>query len=144
MSFEGAHYSFDDLRILPKPAHEVPIWVGGGVEAAYRRGVRAGDGFQLIGLTPEETGAPIARLRGERPEAEFVISLRTEWDPEGMEHDRIRREYDAYADAGVQHVVTAPWRSDNRVSPSSRASFAPRWNPSPSHVGHHPSGLLNE
>ena len=41
-----------------------------------------------------------------------MISLRTGWDPEGMEHDRIRREYDAYADAGVQHVVTAPWRSD--------------------------------
>ena len=56
--------------------------------------------------------APIARLRADRPEPEFVISLRTGWDPEGMEHDRIRREYDEYAAAGVQHVVTAPWRSD--------------------------------
>ena len=111
-SFHGAHYAFDDLRILPKPAHEIPIWVGGGVEAAYRRGIRLGDGFQLIGLTPEEAVAPIARLRAERPEAEFVISLRTGWDPEGMEHDRIRREYDEFAAAGVQHVVTAPWRSD--------------------------------
>jgi probable F420-dependent oxidoreductase len=111
-SFRGEHYAFDDLRILPKPAHDIAIWVGGGVEAAYRRGVRLGDGFQLIGLTPEETVAPIARLRSDRPEPEFVISLRTGWDPEGMDHDRIRREYDEYAAAGVQHVVTAPWRSD--------------------------------
>ena len=29
-----------------------------------------------------------------------------------METDRIRREYDEYAAAGVQHVVTAPWRTD--------------------------------
>ena len=110
-SHHGEHYTFDDLRILPKPAHDIPIWAGGGVEAAYRRGVRH-DGFQLIGLTPPETEAPIARLRRERPEPEFVISLRTGWDPAGMETDRIRREYDEYAAAGVQHVVTAPWRAD--------------------------------
>jgi probable F420-dependent oxidoreductase len=111
-SFHGEHYSFDDLRILPKPVHDIPIWVGGGAEAAYRRGVRTGDGFQLIGMTPAETVAPIERLRRERPEPEFVISLRTGWDPAGMEHDRIRREHDGYAAAGVQHVVSAPWRSD--------------------------------
>ncbi len=37
-TFAGEHYRFEDLRILPKPAHDIPIWVGGGVEAAYRRG----------------------------------------------------------------------------------------------------------
>ena len=111
-TFAGEHYRFDDLRILPKPAHEIPIWVGGGVEAAHRRAVALGDGFQLIGLTPEEVGPPIARLRAERPEPAFTISLRTGWDPGGMEPDRIRREYDEYAAAGVQHVVTAPWRTD--------------------------------
>jgi probable F420-dependent oxidoreductase len=111
-TFAGAHYRFEDLRILPKPAHDIPIWVGGGVEAAYRRAVQLGDGFQLIGLTPEEVAAPIARLRADRPEREFVISLRTGWDPAGMDHDRIRREYDEYAAAGVEHVVSAPWRTE--------------------------------
>ena len=113
VTFAGAHYAFDDLRILPKPAHDIPIWVGGGVEAAYRRGVELGDGFQLIGLTPEETVAPIARLRGERPEPAFVISLRTGWDPEGMEHDRIRREYDEYAEPPACSTWSPrPWRTD--------------------------------
>jgi hypothetical protein len=46
------------------------------------------------------------------PEPSFTISLRTGWDPQGMEHDRIRRERDAYGEAGIQHVVSAPWRRD--------------------------------
>ena len=29
-----------------------------------------------------------------------------------MEVDRIRREPEAFEAAGVQHVVSAPWRSD--------------------------------
>jgi probable F420-dependent oxidoreductase len=111
-SFTGEFYEFADLRVLPKPAHPVPIWIGGGVEAAYRRAVELGDGFQLIGITPEQAVAPVARLRRDRPEPGFVISLRTGWDPLGMEPDRIRREYDEFAAAGVGHVVCAPWRND--------------------------------
>jgi probable F420-dependent oxidoreductase len=111
-SFHGEHYRFDDMRVLPQPAHEIPIWIGGSSERAYRRGVELGDGFQIIGVTPAEAVAPIARLRSERPEATFRISLRTGWDPLGMDHDVIRREYDDFRAAGVQHVISAPWRTD--------------------------------
>jgi probable F420-dependent oxidoreductase len=111
-SFHGAFHDFADLRVLPKPAHRIPIWVGGGVEASYRRAVTLGDGFQLIGITPEQAVAPVARLRRDRPGDDFVVSLRTGWDPRGMETARIRREYDEFAAAGVGHVVCAPWRTD--------------------------------
>ena len=111
-SFHGEFYDFSDIRFQPKPAHEIPIWVGGGVDAAHRRAVDHGDGFQLIGVTPDEARAPIERLRKERPEDTFTISLRTGWDPLGMEPDRIRREYDEYQAAGVQHVCCAPWRTE--------------------------------
>jgi probable F420-dependent oxidoreductase len=111
-SFHGEYYRFDDIRVLPKPAHAIPIWIGGSSERAYRRGVELGDGFQLIGLTPEEARGSIERLRSERPEDEFRISLRTGWDPLGMDHDLIRREYDEFRAAGVQHVISAPWRTD--------------------------------
>jgi probable F420-dependent oxidoreductase len=110
-SFDGDFYRFEDIRVLPKPAHEIPIWIGGSSEPAYRRGVDRGDGFQLIGLTPEDARGPVARLRADRPEETFTISLRTGWDPLGMEPDRIRRELDEFAAAGFQHVVSAPWRS---------------------------------
>jgi probable F420-dependent oxidoreductase len=110
-SFHGEFFNFDDIRVQPKPAHPIPIWIGGSSAAAHRRAVDYGDGFQLIGVTPEEAREPIKRLRDARPEASFVISLRTGWDPQGMEHDRIRRERDEYEAAGIEHVVSAPWRT---------------------------------
>jgi hypothetical protein len=54
----------------------------------------------------------VARLRRDRPEAAFTISARTGWDPQGMDPKTIREENEAYAEAGVQHVVAAPWRKD--------------------------------
>jgi hypothetical protein len=29
-----------------------------------------------------------------------------------MDHDLIRREYDEFRAAGVQYVISAPWRTD--------------------------------
>jgi hypothetical protein len=112
-TFEGRFRSFADIRLLPKPDGRIPIWVGGGGEPAYRRAVRTGEGFQLIGVTPEEAAPVVARLRSERPEPEFTISLRTGWDPLGMDRNRIVEECAASSEAGVQHVVAAPWRRDH-------------------------------
>ena len=112
VSFEGAYYRFADVRLLPKPAHEIAIWIGGGSEPAYRRGVERGDGFQVIGVDPDEARVVCDRLRRDRPEGSFTISLRTGWDPQGMEPATIERERDAFAAAGIQHVVSAPWRAD--------------------------------
>jgi len=111
-TFHGAYYDFDDIRFLPRPAHDIPIWVGGSSERAYHRGVTLGDGYQLIGVTPAEAKPIIDRLRQDRPEPSFTISLRTGWDPQGMEPAQIRDEYAAFGDAGVQHAVSAPWRSN--------------------------------
>jgi probable F420-dependent oxidoreductase len=112
VSFRGTFYEFDDIRVVPKAAHDIPIWVGGTSERAFRRGVEHGDGYQLIGVTPDEARPMIQRLRRDRPEASFTISLRTGWDPQGMDPERIRDEVRAFGDAGVQHVVSAPWRSN--------------------------------
>ncbi|MCU0269316.1 MAG: LLM class F420-dependent oxidoreductase [Acidimicrobiales bacterium] len=112
VSFAGEFTSFEDLRVLPKPAHRIPLWIGGSGERALRRAVELGDGFQLIGVTPDEAKPLVERLRRDRPESEFRISLRTGWDPQGMDHDRIRAEREAYEAAGIDEVVAAPWRSD--------------------------------
>jgi probable F420-dependent oxidoreductase len=111
-TFHGTFRSFADIRLLPKPVGDIPVWVGGRTEAAYRRAVTKGDGFQMIGLTPEQAAEVVARLRAERPEPSFTMSLRTGWDPLGMEPEKIADERDAFAEAGVQHVVCAPWRRD--------------------------------
>lgn len=111
-SFHGSFRSFDDIRLLPKPASDIPIWVGGRSEPAYRRAIEKGDGFQLIGMTPEEAAPLVERLRAGRPDPSFTISLRTGWDPLGMDPSRIAAERIAYAEAGIDHVVAAPWRRD--------------------------------
>lgn len=111
-SFEGQFRSIADIRLLPKPVGPMPIWIGGASEAAYRRGVTKGDGFQVIGVTPEQAAPVVTRLRADRPEDEFTISLRTGWDPLGMDPAQIRDECVAFAEAGIQHVVSAPWRRD--------------------------------
>jgi probable F420-dependent oxidoreductase len=109
-SFDGEFRSFTDIRLLPKPVGPMPIWVGGRTEAAYRRGVAKGDGFQLIGVTPEQAAPVVTRLRADRPGDDFTISLRTGWDPLGMDPAQIRDECVAFAEAGIQHVISAPWR----------------------------------
>lgn len=112
-SFHGDHHDFTDIRVLPRPERRIPIWVGAGSEPGYRRAVERADGFQLLGLDPEAARPVVERLRRDRPDPDdFTISLRTGWDPNGMDPDVIRAEHDAYAEAGVQHVVSAPWRTD--------------------------------
>ncbi len=110
VEFTGADYRFEPLRVLPKPAHPIPIWLGGSSEAAFRRAVAKGDGFQMIGVDPAGARVIVERVRRDRPEPSYTVSLRTGWDPQGMDVDRIRRERDEFEACGVQHVVSAPWR----------------------------------
>lgn len=111
-SYHGRHYSFDDIRVLPQPAHSIPIWVGGGTQRAWDRAVARGDGFQGIGTSPADLAPIVGGLRSRRPGTDFTVSYRTGWDPQGMDPALIRDEAAAYAEAGVEHVVSAPWRTD--------------------------------
>lgn len=112
VTFHGEFTSFDDVRVLPQPERPIPVWVGGSSEVAYRRAIQRGDGYQAVGIKPPDAATVVERLRRDRPDPAFTISVRTGWDPQGMDPDEIRAERDAFAEAGVQHVVAAPWRTD--------------------------------
>lgn len=112
-TYHGRHYSFDDIRVQPQPTRPIPIWIGGTSRPAQRRAAARGDGFQGISLSPDELAAVVADIRAARPDdGDFVVSYRTGWDPQGMDPALIRDECAAYAEAGVAHVVAAPWRTD--------------------------------
>ena len=98
--------SFDGTKVL-----FTDEWGGGTSPRALRRGIELCDGHQIIGVKPDEAAGLVATLRAARPDPEFTISLRTGWDPQGMDPAEIRDEHAAFAGAGVQHGVSAPWRS---------------------------------
>jgi probable F420-dependent oxidoreductase len=111
-SHEGTYYSFRGIRLLPKPSHDIPIWLGGTSDKALARAVRKADGYHGIGVKPEDAAPWVEHIRSLRPDPEFTISLRVPWDASSMSPDEIRSQHDEYEQAGVQHVVIAPERGD--------------------------------
>lgn len=107
----GEWYSFRDVRVLPKPAHRIPVWLGGTSEAAMARATRLADGYHGIGVAPEAAGALVSRIRAVRPDEAFTISLRTGWNSDAGD-SAVKAALEQYAGAGVQHVLFAPDRGD--------------------------------
>jgi probable F420-dependent oxidoreductase len=111
-SYRGNDYQFENLRVLPQPAHEIPIWIGGSGDRAVERAARRGAGYQAISTPPDALAPIVRRLRQSRPGDDFTISYRTGWDPQGMDPAQIIDECANYSEAGVDHVVSAPWRTN--------------------------------
>jgi probable F420-dependent oxidoreductase len=94
-----------ELTMLPQPISHIPMWHGSRSEPAHRRTVRVGDGWHGTG-SPEDATPIIARLRRDRPEPEFTISVRSHWD--GQDLGMMKERLAAFAEAGVQHVMVHP------------------------------------
>jgi probable F420-dependent oxidoreductase len=108
VSFEGrlvaAHIR--DMRALPQPSSPIPIWVGGGSEAAIARALALGDGWHGSRVTPEAATPIVARLKRERKSPDFVVSMRMRW--EGKDEKELETRLAAYAAAGVDHALVEP------------------------------------
>jgi probable F420-dependent oxidoreductase len=102
----GAHSK--NIRAKPQPAGHVPIWIGGHAKVALERAVRVGDGWHGGFLGLEDTRSTVAYLREHRPEPEFIVSMRTRWDPLIDARDDVLVQLDAYRDAGVGTLVASP------------------------------------
>jgi len=101
-----------DIRTKPQPKRSIPIWVGGHGEPALRRAVSVGDGWHGAFQPPERAAELVARLRRDRPEESFTLSMRTRWDALEDDEDEILREIHAYREAGIQHLVAEPRQRD--------------------------------
>jgi probable F420-dependent oxidoreductase len=108
VSFQTRHITAEiaDMRMQPKPAAPIPIWVGGASDKALARAVRLCDGWHGSRLLPDKAAPVIRRLRGERPEPGFAISLRTAWD--GKDAGELRERLAAYREVGAGHVLVEP------------------------------------
>ena len=108
VNFESRHIPAEikEMTMLPQPVSAIPMWHGSRSEAAHRRTVRVGDGWHGSQVTPEQAAPVVARLRRDRPEPEFTISVRTHWA--GKDVGELRERIAAYEAAGVQHVMVHP------------------------------------
>jgi probable F420-dependent oxidoreductase len=98
--------TIDHMRVMPKPEKPIPIWIGGTSEPALQRAVRL-DGWHGSRAMPEQAGPIVARLREQRPEPEFAISLRTAWD--GKDEGALTARLHGFAEVGVGHVLVEPF-----------------------------------
>ncbi|MEA2777880.1 MAG: hypothetical protein QOF90_3286 [Acetobacteraceae bacterium] len=96
----------EGMTMTPMPVSPIPLWLGGSSDAALRRTVRVADGWHGSGLTPAKAAPIIQRLRSERPEGKFVISMRVHWN--GRDQGVLRDAVDGFAGIGVQHIMIAP------------------------------------
>ncbi len=99
---------FVSMRTKPQPQRHLPLWIGGHADVALRRAIAVGDGWHGAFLTPEQTARRVKKLRAERPESSFPISMRTRWDAVDDDNDLILAEIDHYREVGVTHFVPEP------------------------------------
>jgi probable F420-dependent oxidoreductase len=95
-----------DMVMAPLPTSHIPIWIGGSSNAALKRAVRVADGWHGSRVTPEQAAPIVQRLRAERPDGDFTISMRMHWD--GRDQGALREQLAEYEAIGVQHVMVAP------------------------------------
>ncbi len=110
VDFSGEFDRIDRAALVPKPAHPIPIWLGGSSEPAYERAARLADGFIFIGGDIDRTIDHWKRLR------DRVRSLGRSVEDFGAEYvsrlqggpGALAAEVDAWRDAGGSHfsVVT--------------------------------------
>ncbi len=74
----------EQMRMQPLPCAPIPIWIGGSV-------------------SPEQAGPIVRRLREERPEGSFTISVRTRWNAEDPQETK--NCFVQFSEAGVQHLL---------------------------------------
>ena len=66
VTFKGRFDEVDRGNILPRPRRQIPVWIGGFQEPAFRRGGQLGDGFIFAGDQPL---AHLARVKHHVQEA---------------------------------------------------------------------------
>jgi len=102
----GDFYDFDKLEMTPTPTEQVPIYVGGISDPAFRRAAR-NDGWVSDMHTIEEFRQIRARLDDERTK---IDRSGTDFAVIGACTDAF--DYDGYRrleEAGVTHLLTMPW-----------------------------------
>lgn len=114
----GTYYTIPKVHLHPRPPADVPIWIGGGSEAALRRAAVLGDGWVSEGHF-DAIDVLIKRLHDIRAASEtateaFEITISTvgraagDWPDQG--------DVERMASLGVDGLKVKPWaRSEDKT-----------------------------
>lgn len=105
----------ENMRMLPRPSVPIPIWIGGTAERQIARALKL-QGWHGSRQSPAEIAPIVDRLRRERPDPDFAISMRIRWD--GVDAAELRSRLKAYEALGVGHVLVEP--NDREVDDQER------------------------
>lgn len=112
----GEFYDFDPVEMRPAPETQVPIYVGGHSDLAFRRAARIGDGWLGIHYAPNELIDHCTTLQHAREDAgtadrpfEVLAS------PYAIPTPDLVEELEA---VGVTTIITSAWMAAGVESPS--------------------------
>jgi F420-dependent oxidoreductase-like protein len=109
LTFRGEYYTLQDAVLLPRPARQVPIVIGGsGRRVTLPLAARYADEWNIAFRTPEEFRELSAHLDSlldaeGRPRSAVRRTLMTHLDY--ARHDQVREQVAAFAAAGVQRLM---------------------------------------
>jgi alkanesulfonate monooxygenase SsuD/methylene tetrahydromethanopterin reductase-like flavin-dependent oxidoreductase (luciferase family) len=76
VSHESEFQRIDDAGVTPKPMRgDIPVWIGGRTEPAFRRTGHMGDGWLPTQVTPEDCADGIARIKTYAAEAGRALEV---------------------------------------------------------------------
>lgn len=120
LSFDGPHHSFQRTGFHPIPDDDVPVWIGGGAEATFRRVAEFGDGWTTFWASPEDVAETRERIvtkwndhgRDGTPGIAVFRPVSVGADADRLLYgsaDEIIEDVEAYAEAGATRLlVSAP------------------------------------
>lgn len=104
VDWKGQFDMIERGNVLPRPTRQIPVWIGGFSEPAFRRGVRLGDGFMFAGegkqvfpahqrlfeLASEErrdmTGYGLEYVKTRGGDLDTILEERRQWQELGGTH----------------------------------------------------------
>lgn len=135
VTFDGRFHQFDRGCINPRPRRQIPVWIGGFSEVAFRRAGRLGDGFTFAGdldktleglarvrhhlaengRTEEGFGSELVMVRAKNPAQ--VVETAERWQEAGGTHVTVLSLWmglEGSAAAHIDHLAAAKAALDER------------------------------
>jgi len=105
--YQGDHFEFGAIKLVPAPSQPVPILIGGHSDAALRRAARLGDGWMSANTdlaTLRQLITRLQQLREEQGSADRPFQIHAL--DSGL---RTLEDCQALVDLGVTDICVTPW-----------------------------------